>query len=392
MRFIHTADWHLGRPFHSVPGDDARHRLRQARFQAVTRIGEVAREHRAGCVVVGGDLFDSPTPSRETVAEACSVIGKIGLPVHTITGNHDHGGPAGLWRTDHFQRERDRLAPNLIVHESAGPVILDDIVLLACPLTRRHEAQDPSAWIRTLPFDDLPPDRPRVVLAHGSTTTFSGRVDPNDPLEGTQNLIGLDRLPSDELDYVALGDWHGVRQVSPKAWYSGTPERDRYGKGDSYISGQVLLAQVARGAPPQVSLVPTASFQWTEVELVASGGEDGFGLLTRDVAALTQDRVREDLLRLRISGVLGLEERRSLDRGLADLGSRLLRLDLDLTDLRIRPTEEELSGLATRTSDPLIARVAEQLLARRNGEGEGVLDPAGALAIQYLHTIVGEEV
>jgi DNA repair exonuclease SbcCD nuclease subunit len=44
------------------------------------------------------------------------------------------------------------------------------------------------------------------------------------------NRITLERLPSSEIDYIALGDWHGIKQVNQKVWYSGTPEIDRFPK------------------------------------------------------------------------------------------------------------------------------------------------------------------
>ena len=144
IKFVHTADWHLGRPFHSIQKPDSRHRLRQCRLDAVANIGKVARDEGARFIAVAGDLFDSPTPTRETVAEALGALGALGLPVHVIPGNHDHGGPGGPWQADHLLRERDRLAPNLVVHEKGEPVEVEGVILLPAPLGRRHETGDPT--------------------------------------------------------------------------------------------------------------------------------------------------------------------------------------------------------------------------------------------------------
>jgi hypothetical protein len=64
-------------------------------------------------------LFDSSSARKTTVAPACAAIGKIGLPVLAIPGNHDHGGVALVWEQTFFQQEREHLAPNLRVLPAA---------------------------------------------------------------------------------------------------------------------------------------------------------------------------------------------------------------------------------------------------------------------------------
>ena len=44
MRFIHTADWQLGKPYARVTDPDKRAQLRRERLSAIARLGQVARE------------------------------------------------------------------------------------------------------------------------------------------------------------------------------------------------------------------------------------------------------------------------------------------------------------------------------------------------------------
>lgn len=384
--FIHTADWHLGRPFHSIREDESRFRLRQARLDAVSRIGEVARAKGARFCVVAGDLFDCPTPPQETVAAALGAIGGLGVQVHVIPGNHDHGGPAGPWRTDHFIREQPRLAPNLVVHQEGVPCVVEGIVLLPAPLAARHELQDPTLWIRDASFGELPPDLPRVVLAHGSTMEFMGASDPDDFLAGTPNLIHLARLPLGEVDYVALGDWHGTQQVGDKAWYSGTPEPDRFPRGTDYASGQVLVVEVERGGSPQVEAAPTGSTFWRTKSLHVPGDERLADAL-QELEALAGTRTGRDLLRLTVTGRVGLASRSELDQRLADLEARFLQLDVDMKKLHLQPSEDELASLSERPGDPVVAQVAASFLAQLGGEQDRI----AGLALQRLHAYVTEE-
>ena len=113
--FLHTADWQLGKPYGAVADLEKRVALQDERFAAISRIGNAVRDHGAAFVVVAGDLFDSPSPSRAVVSRACSAIGQLGVPVYVIPGNHDHGGPLGPWDQPFFTQERDQLAPNLHV-------------------------------------------------------------------------------------------------------------------------------------------------------------------------------------------------------------------------------------------------------------------------------------
>lgn len=59
VKFIHTADWHLGMQAHFLP-DEARSRYARDRFDAVRRIAELAREEGCAFVVVAGDASDTP--------------------------------------------------------------------------------------------------------------------------------------------------------------------------------------------------------------------------------------------------------------------------------------------------------------------------------------------
>jgi DNA repair exonuclease SbcCD nuclease subunit len=369
MRFIHTADWQLGKPFARIADPHKRSLVRQARVDAIKRIGLVAQEHGAEAVLVAGDLFDSTSADKATVSATCSAIGAVGLPVVVIPGNHDHAGPGSVWEQDFFLRERAALAPNLVVLLEPGPYELDWAVVLPCPLVRRSVVGDTTEWLRPAgTYASLPADKPRIVLAHGSTQSFSGGGD--DELEdgSVANVVDLGRLPEGEIDYVALGDWHGTKQVGPKAWYAGTPEPDHFAKGTDYESGNVLLVEVGRGGPPLVTKVRTGRLSWSELSFDLADDAAPAQLESRLTAVLGQ-RANEDLLRLLLTGSLGMEASRRVERLRESLEARLLRLKLvDLT--RLAPTPVEIEALVAGGADPLIARVAERLVEQASGEGD----------------------
>jgi len=90
MRFIHTADWQLGKPFGGMPGD-VRAALQEARFDAIDAVAEAAVVEGASLVIVAGDVFDSAAPSDRDIRQALLRMGRAqGLRWFLLPGNHDY--------------------------------------------------------------------------------------------------------------------------------------------------------------------------------------------------------------------------------------------------------------------------------------------------------------
>ena len=380
LTFLHTADWQIGKPFGSVTDPEKKVRLQQHRLQTIEKLRSAIDTHQAQLVLVAGDLFDSPSPTRSTVSSMFSAIGKLEVPVIAIPGNHDFGGPGGPWIQEFVQQEAAALAPNFHILTKSEPLILDQAVILPAPLMERMETEDPTRWIRTA-FDDhqLPNDRPRIVLAHGSTQGFSSSGDEDSA--AVSNVLSLEHLPIDELDYLALGDWHGTKQISNKAWYAGTPEIDRFPKGDDNDPGHVLVVTTERNTDPTVTTLPTSSARWHHIRYRFDLEADLAGLRSEfeEVVGTGAD---EALLRLELSGQLSLEQSLELQNLLETWDARLLRLKLS-NHVTESPSDEELEKLTARAEDPLISRVATRLMEEADGDSEEAA--AARLALRELY-------
>ncbi len=363
-RFLHTADWQIGKPFQSIEDHAKREQLRKQRIDTVRRFKALIEEASLEFVVVCGDLFDSSTPDKATVSALCSAIGELEIPVYAIPGNHDHGGPGCIWEQAFFLREQEQLAPNFHILLKAEPVILKNAVLLPCPLLRRHESNDPTAWLRSQ-SEELPPDLPRIVLAHGSTQGFSSSGDTDQ--DSAINRIDVDQLPPNAYDYVALGDWHGMKEIAPGVWFSGTPEQDRFAKGDSNLPGHALIVECEkRRDPARVKPAPVGHIGWHEIEPFILTGDDDLEALKDQVDACVGNRTGEDLLKLDIRGTLSFAGAEQLEQLIESLQARLIRLKID-QEVQIEPTAEELSAL-TQSNNPLISQVAAALQAESETE------------------------
>ena len=382
---LHTADWQIGKPYGRVKDPDKRSRLRQVRLEAIDRIAAAAAACQATAVVVAGDLFDAPTPSPSDVSAVCAAIGRIACPTVVIPGNHDHGGPGSIWQSPLLASERQRRAPALLVLEQRQPLELEQLVVLPCGLQQRHDSNDPCGWLDQIDWSGLPPDKPRLVLAHGGVSGFAGSDLDDEHPSGPANLINLKADWLGQVDYVALGDWHGCKQVHPKAWYSGTPEADRFPRSADYRSGQVLAVTLQRGAPPRVTEQPCGAVGWHPLQVTLNGDAD-LNSLEQQVEALLGGRVGADLLLLELSGLLSINGQQRLDRLLQRWDAQLLRLKRR-GQVGLSADAAELEELAQQTDAPLVAAVARQLQQQLGaGDHDGTL----AQALLELHRSVAD--
>ncbi len=86
MRFLHTADWHVGKPLRT------RSRMDEC-AAALEEVGRVAVEAKVDAVLVAGDVFDSPAPPPEAEKLVYDFLARLlpeGIAVVLIAGNHDH--------------------------------------------------------------------------------------------------------------------------------------------------------------------------------------------------------------------------------------------------------------------------------------------------------------
>lgn len=370
--FIHTADWQLGKPYARVRDDEKRSQLSQQRLQAIYRLRNYIAENKAQFVLVAGDLFDTQTPKKQLVSATCKAIGDLQVPVFAIPGNHDYYGVESIWEQEFFKQEQQQLAPNFQLITTPHPVEAPGAWLFPAPLLRRHASLDPTHWLRAFSYDNFltqHPDAdslPWIVLAHGTIQGFESNLDDEETDSSTANLIDLDRLPKC-FDYIALGDWHGMKQVNDLAWYSGTHEPDRFPKNSDYRSGFSLLVKSGRKQPPRVEPIPTGELKWHSVDFHFHTDES-LASLEELIQKYTAGRVGSDLLRLELTGSLGLSAAQRLESLLETWESRFLRIK-NYSHIQIAPTEEELLSLTQRT-DPLVARVAQRLNELRMSNSE----------------------
>ncbi|GHP13894.1 nuclease SbcCD subunit D [Lentilactobacillus fungorum] len=228
MRFLHTADWHIG---HRLRGFD----LTDEQQNAFDQIEQIAIEKKVDGIIIAGDLYDRSLPAEDSVAMLNQMIEKLNLddhfPIYAISGNHDSATRLSTG-TKWFKNTQFYLHTKLT--QAFQPVELPDTQIFLLPYFAPFDAQqyfgDDS--LKTLDQAFIPvvakmktlfdPNKKHLLVAHffaaGSTHTKS---------ETQVHVGGLAAVPVSllkDFDYVALGHLHGKDALhADNARYSGSP-------------------------------------------------------------------------------------------------------------------------------------------------------------------------
>jgi DNA repair exonuclease SbcCD nuclease subunit len=352
MKFVHTADWQIGKVFKQFGAKEEI--LRRARLDAIDAIGRLAAKEGAKHVLVAGDVYDTEAPAAVTLLEPLERM-KMHSQVtwHLLPGNHDPHRPLGVWdrvlAANPAANIRPHLAPEAVEIEPS-------VVLFPCPLTRKSDVRDLSAWMDDV---ETAPGVIRIGLAHGAVTGFGSEGEANNSIDPRRAAIA-------RLDYLALGDWHRTMRVTPSTWYAGTPEPDRWG---SQIQGKALVVDIpGAGSTPLVEEIIVGAYSWVSREEILT---DGSELSDIDASVRAQPNLSKTVLKVKLLGTMTLHARSELEQRIMGLEAALFDLNVDQSELVIRPTLADLENI---DFDGVLRTAAEQLLVQANDAGFSASD------------------
>ncbi len=221
MRFLHTADWHLGKLLHGEHlTTDQRGLLRQ--------LCEIVEEESPDVVLMAGDVYDRSVPPSDAVELLDGVLSKLVLeldtPVVAISGNHDSPdrldfGSRILKGQGLHVLSKPTAEPSAVtIEDEHGPVHITGLPY-AEPPQARHVFEDPeinthnevlAAQVEAAQ-DVLPGGERSVAVAH--VFAQGGELaDSERPLAvGGAETVHASRF--DGFDYVALGHLHRRQSV-----------------------------------------------------------------------------------------------------------------------------------------------------------------------------------
>ena len=119
MRFLHTADWHLGKLF------GQRYMTSDQRY-VLEELLSLVKEAKVDAVVIAGDIYDRGVPPAEAVDLMSEVLARLSerkVSVLYIAGNHDSASRIDFGRS---VMERSGVYLRGRIAKGAEPVVLED--------------------------------------------------------------------------------------------------------------------------------------------------------------------------------------------------------------------------------------------------------------------------
>jgi exonuclease SbcD len=237
MKFIHTADWHLGKLIQGVyMTEDQRFVLQQ--------LVDAVRMEKPDAVIIAGDLYDRAVPPTEAVALLDEVLEQIVLqlntPVLAIAGNHDSpdridfGSSLMADRGLYLQGQLKKEWRPIVLRDAYGEVYFY-LVPYADPAQVRFILQNDSiqshddatrAIVELIELHADPIKR-RVWVGHAFVTPHGEKQENTSAAERPLSIGGAEHVNAEHLKsfhYAALGHLHQAHYVGAEhIRYAGSP-------------------------------------------------------------------------------------------------------------------------------------------------------------------------
>jgi DNA repair protein SbcD/Mre11 len=286
MRFIHTADWHLGRQLHNFPLlEDQRYVLRQ--------LVDLAADASVDAFIIAGDVYDRAVPAPDAVELLDETLAELVLarriPVIIIAGNHDSGRRLGFASRllaqsgVHLYGQPESIPRPLTLGDRHGPVHFFGLPYVE-PAVLREKAGEQEIqghaqairWLTDHASAAVPAGERSVCVAHcfvaGGAESESER-----PLSvGGTAAVSAESFAS--FSYTALGHLHRPQDIGERLHYSGSLLKYSFSEIDHRKSANLVeLDAEGIASIERVPLVPMRDLRLVEGKLaeLLRGPADG---------------------------------------------------------------------------------------------------------------------
>lgn len=328
VKFLHTADWHLGIKYAKL-GLNAE-KARNIRIKTMKKLMDIAKEKEVDFIIIAEDLFDNNDVGRNLVDIAISTI-KIAapIPVYILPGNHDP-----LTRDSPYLDPSWGSIDNAIIFKDKEPIKIPEfnVTLYSCPATQKQTKEDVTEWIRAIN------DSISIGVAHGNLQIEGFVEDPNYPIDPN-------RVEKAELDYLALGEWHSLFMYQNKdkvirVAHPGTPETTKFGEKDS---GKALIVEIENHeAKPIIEQIDVGTVNWEEWSREIATIDD-IKYIEKELNKIKEPEHRA--INLYIRGVIDQEVANYLALFEDKYSERFLYFDLIKDDLYFKPNLIKLKAM-----------------------------------------------
>ncbi|HEY1701400.1 MAG TPA: exonuclease subunit SbcD [Trebonia sp.] len=277
MKFLHTADWHVGK---TLKGRD---RLEEQKA-VLAEIASIAESHEVDAVLVAGDVYETSAPSapaQQAVVQALLRMRQAGAEVIVIAGNHDHGptfeayrplmGVAGITMTGMYRTPSRGGVVTFKARSDAAdvqvavlPFLSQRYAVRAAEIVANTPSENARAYDELVRqvlgslTDGFSGDTVNLVMSHITCVggTFGGGERPAQSI--FEYSVPASIFPV-STHYVALGHLHRRQTLNAPApvHYSGSPLAVDFGEQEN--TSVVCLVEATPGTPARITDIPVTS-------------------------------------------------------------------------------------------------------------------------------------
>lgn len=259
MRFLHTADLHIGKQLNDIS-------LLPDQLFILDRIADVAEREQVDCVLISGDVYQKAAPQAEAMTAFNDFVTRLvrdGRKVFVISGNHDSEQriayfsellrKSGVYVNDRF----DGRIRQIGLEDEYGPLVVHLLPFLKPAPVRRFfpgeklvTSQDAvCAALRNAPVD---PTVRNVLLCHQFIADAERSDSENVTVGG---LDSVDAAIFEDYDYVALGHIHKPQTALRETLrYAGSPLK--YSFSEAAHCKSVTIVELREKGAVDVRTVP----------------------------------------------------------------------------------------------------------------------------------------
>ena len=263
MKFIHTADWHLGKLFYGM------YLTEEQEWYLKNQFLPLLDEEKPDAVLLAGDVYDRSVPPAEAVELFDEMISEIAgarrIPFLVISGNHDSKErlsfgsrlfrDRGLYMVGNIEKTaRPIVLPDAYGDVAFAPMPYIETADVKSALYREdiHTHEEAERALSEWLLGQIPRGARRIAIAHDFVTAAGGapiESDSERPLAiGGTEMVGADIFQP--YHYTALGHLHGpqkagaetIRYSGSLLKYSFSEERQKKGVIIGEIDGEGAVA------------------------------------------------------------------------------------------------------------------------------------------------------
>lgn len=244
MKFIHTADLHIGKKLHE-------HSLIEEQKHILKQIYDLAAAHKVDAVVLAGDIYDRSVPGTEAVElldDFLTDFATAGIPVIMVSGNHDSAVRVGFAdrilekQGIYIGAEYEGELKSVTLEDEYGPVTFVCMPFVKPAVLGCNTLAEAVERMLSVHPMVMSLNRRYVLVTHYFVTGEQGEMPQLSDSEVDVNVGGLDNVPADMFamfQYVALGHIHRPQHIgSRQVYYSGSPLKYSFSeaKGDKSVN------------------------------------------------------------------------------------------------------------------------------------------------------------